>query len=209
MAVRSATIKKAWRRVIQGEEDPEWNYEEWNDYYHDAVDAIATEIFNAGLPFYKQLNQKIDRDGNGLYPLPTDCRAVTKIMDESNGDAIWARCDDGGWEVEHQVFELIAGSIRLKDWNGTEPTSLYIDYDHFPTDLGDWDGTDDAATVVPDAPLNTNRGSRLIASIIVIYAKVKDEDMTVEQLNVMDKLISDFVERMGPLDQTAPEIVGE
>jgi len=196
MATRSATIKKAQQNILQGSNDPEWSDEDWNDYYHEAMDMIADGIDGADLPYFIVSGNVLTKDANDKYPLPDDHKTLLRVRDNADDTEIYPQRENSDFEVYRQENEFLI----LENWQTDLPAALKVRIRRFPPYLGDWDGTDDDADVVPLAPLNNARGSRLLARLIKIFAQSKDEDLTKDEADLAKGLIDTFLDRIGGSD---------
>lgn len=205
MAIRSDTIAKAWRYLLQGEDDPEWNFEEWGDYYQDAIDMISAEIIGADLPYYMVTGATLTKNASDVYPLPDDLRALHFLAETDSFDEIFPMRD----RLDTNTYRLVNHTVALNQWQGDLPATLVCDYRTFQPEITPaFAGDADLATAVPMAPLNNARGSRLIARVMVLLAQAKGEDLTAEQASMAKSLISAFVHQIDGFDQTQEQIVG-
>jgi len=192
MATRSATIEKARQYLLQGSNDPHWSDEDWNDYYHDALDMICDEIDAENLPYLIVSEYTLTKDASDRYPLPDGFKTMLRVQETSGQDVYPLRKNN-----DFQVYERENEFLLLRNWETALPATLKIRYRQLHPYLGDWDGTPDATTVVPQEPLDNARGSRLIARLLNVYAKAKDEDLTPDETDLAKGLIDKFVSRIG------------
>ena len=185
----SEIIAKAKEGIVQGDTDPMWSDDEWLDAFHEAQDMVAAQLCDADLPFYLVRDAEITASG-GIYPLPATCRSVREVRSGDDENEIYPH--DENDEEESASFEIENENIRLLHWTGDQPTKLIINYRSFPDD-------DLALTDTPQFPLNGKRGGRILARVIRMLAKVKDESATEEELSAIKIIIDNFVDRMGSM----------
>lgn len=206
MAVRSSIIYKTQDRVPGWDRDPFFSNEFWNDIFHEACDLFWESIVDAKLPFFKK-SATITKNSSDLYPLPDDYYALLEVKD-SDGNYFKVSSEDAR-ELGKIGLELWNGNIRLKNVSAL-PATLDIEYRHLPKDMGDWDGDVDSTTgdtYSPDAPMNTPRAARILARVMVVRAKAKDEALTDTQIALQEQLISNYVDRMGDPDELEPMLI--
>lgn len=206
--IRSETIAKAQARIPGGRAatDQLWTAAEWGDYWQDAIELVATSIIEADLPFYVVEDYTLTLDPvTQLYPLPADFQAMLWVEDEE--DPIYPIDSLQDAKEDEQVGWMIVNNA-LKIFNfDSLPANLSIAYRKHPTEFTDWTGVADDPTVEPEAPLNTPRGARLLAKLIAVMAKAKDEALTEEDTAVMDSFITAFVDKLHGVQQMEQEII--
>lgn len=206
--IRSAIIAKAQARIPGGRAatDTLWTFAEWGDYWQDAIELVATSIIEADLPFYVVEDYTLTLDPvTQTYLLPADFQAMLWVEDaedpiypiESMQEA--KEEDRAGWMIINSALKIFNFDVL--------PATLTISYRKHPTEFDDWNGAADAPTTEPEAPLNTPRGARLLAKIIAVMAKAKDEALTEEDTAVMDSFITAFVDKLHGVQQMEAEIV--
>ncbi|MFH0960441.1 MAG: hypothetical protein V1897_17255 [Pseudomonadota bacterium] len=215
---RSEIIDKFEAYILQGSVDDLWGNEEKNDLFHNALDLISDEIITAGLPYYKVQDASLSAGADDLYALPDACRSLDFVWD-SAGNAIHPMSSkyrkDGNFFVNQEAFCLVNHKIRLLGFSTTP--AIVIDYTKFPNYIGDWDGTADnlqadyaadPTAYQPEAPLNSERGARLIAKVMAVLARVKDEGINSGQQTEIETLVRIFCDRLGGMRKTGLKIIG-
>lgn len=209
MAVRSAIIKKAQRKIVQGASDGFWINEEWNDYFHVACEMLHREIVDSGLGYFVVSGTTLTKGTtDDLYALPSDFFALRWLRDADG--AIYERNPMEEYEDELGGYTIENGSIRLVNYDDP-PATLTLDYYRTIKEIGDWDGSDDSTsgtTYSQYAPLDTASAARVLSEIICVLAKAKDEALTPDQNAVMERMVSQFVERLGTRVQQETLLMG-
>ena len=196
--LRSQIIALAQGQILQGGTDPFWSYAEWDHFFNEAVDMLHSAFVAADSDFFQSVDATISHTSNGVYTLPSDFHAMMYCEDSEGEIKPLTQYEIKSMEVSG--LRIVENTLRLENWQTDWPATLTIDYIREPKDIPAWDGTDDAlkgsdATYTPDAPLDTNRGARTLARIMVALAKVKDENITREQYQLAEQIANRFVDR--------------
>lgn len=207
--LRSETIKRAQESILQGESDPHWTNNDWNDFFHDALDMISEELDAAGAPYLIVTDAIITKNSSDQYPLPDGYKTLLRVQMVDDSSDIYPKRDN----LDVEVYERINDYLVLQNWATDLPSTLKIRYRRFHPTVGSdsWDGTDDSdiPTNRPQPPLDNYRGSRLLEKLIKIFAKSKDEDLTAEEAEIAKNLINAFVIRItGSEDEVIEQEIG-
>ncbi|MDD2998941.1 MAG: hypothetical protein PHV05_07740 [Candidatus Riflebacteria bacterium] len=184
MITRSACIKRAQDKMLQGSTDPLWSNVDWSDIFQSAVMRVWSEILDLDQAFFCERKVEISHAGEGVYNLPSDFYELLRVQEASGAGFYKVSLKDEreklkpGWVINN-------GKLLIVNWTPL-PSSVFIDYRRYPKEFPDWTGVDDPENALYelDHPFNNQRGLRLFSSIIPILAKVKDESLTETEFQV-------------------------
>lgn len=206
---RSEIIDLGFALILQGNRDsenplsaadPMWSPTEKDFFFNEAVDFCHEAFVLADTDFFKTRGATIDLvAGTMKYELPADFHSLLHVEDSSGKIR---RVDLRSEKERFQIgYVLEDDYLVLVNWSGSAPSTLTIDYHREPKEIPAWNGQPDPADdpdYVPDAPLNTNRGARVLARIIAILARSKPEDGSADStgFTLAQKAANRFVDRM-------------
>ena len=207
---RSAIIEKARAKIVQGSDDPFWSYEWWNDKFHQACELIRKEIVDSELNWFMVLGATVTKDANDLYPLPSDCDTVLWVRDSTTNEAIQPLTPEEENDNLYYGYKFYNEYLKLLNYDAL-PATINIDYYRKIKEIGDWTGATDTSTddtYKQYAPLNTESAARTISDLLVLFADSKDETMTPQQAEMVQTMVSTFVNKLGTRNKQRPHILG-
>lgn len=199
--IRSDIINLAKKLIMQGDIDPLWSNEEWSMFFDEAVDIVHEALVDSETGFYEVRDYVIEPDENGKYQLPEDFYSMIFVRDsmgrlEHLSVDIERNYGTTGYIILGDVLEIRNADSRL--------TPIYIDYYKLPKSMPIYEGGSDEGNsvsnnpddFVPDPPLNTLRGAKVLARILQYLAQNKDGTMTESVAGHINKIVDRFTDRL-------------
>lgn len=178
MITRSACIKRAQQKMLQGETDPLYSNIDWSDYFHSAIMRVWRELLDLNQTYFCKRKFEIQHVADGTYSLPSDFHELLWVQ-EISGEPFYSVSLKQERELGKTGWLINEGFLLIVNID-TYPASLLIDYRRYPKDFPAWDGKDDPeeSPYELDYPMNNDRGLVLVSNMIPVMAKVKDGSIT-------------------------------
>ena len=199
--IRSDIINLAKKLIMQGDIDPLWSNEEWSMFFDEAVDLVHEALVDSETGFYEVRDYVIEPDENGKYQLPEDFYSMIFVRDsmgrlEHLSIDVERNYGTTGYIILGDVLEIRNADSRL--------TPIYIDYYKLPKSMPIYEGGSDEGNsvsnnpddFVPDPPLNTLRGAKVLARILQYLAQNKDGTMTETVAGHINRIVDRFTDRL-------------
>ena len=199
--IRSDIINLAKKLIMQGDIDPLWSNEEWSMFFDEAVDIVHEALVDSETGFYEVRDYVIEPDENGKYQLPEDFYSMIFVRDsmgrlEHLSVDVERNYGTTGYIILGDVLEIRNADSRL--------TPIYIDYYKLPKSMPIYEGGSDEGNsvsnnpddFVPDPPLNTLRGAKVLARILQYLAQNKDGTMTETVAGHINRIVDRFTDRL-------------
>ena len=199
--IRSDIIKLAKKLIMQGDIDPLWSDAEWSLFFDEAVDLIHEALVDSETGFYEVRDYKIEPDEEGIYQLPEDFYSMIYVRDSMG------RLEHLTIDEEHNYgttgYIIIGNSLEIRNAD-SRLTPIYIDYYKLPKSMPLYEGGSDEGNSVsnnpgdfiPDPPLDTDRGAKVIARVLQYLAQNKDGTMTEAVAGHINKVVDRFTDRL-------------
>lgn len=199
--IRSDIINLAKKLIMQGDIDPLWSNAEWSLFFDEAVDIIHEALVDSDSGYYQVRDFMIEPDENNEYQLPEDFYSMIHVRD-SLGRLEHLTPDE---ERKYGTTGYIILGDRLLIRNAdARLTPIYIDYYRLPKTMPLYEGGSDEGNsisnnpedFIPDPPLNTEKGGRVLARIIQYIAQNKDGTNTEIITAHINKVVDRFTDRL-------------
>ena len=191
---RSKIIELAQELLVQGSIDPFWTTAKWDIMFNEAVDMVHEQLIDGDTGFFLTRNAQLVKDENDHYPLPENMHHI-RYLEDSTGEIQSAMLEDEGTMTGYVIVD---NHLELVDWRGSLPETLTCHYVRNPKEMTPWNGTEDPdePEFIPDPPLDTARGARVIARIMQLIAQGEDGTLGPANVAHASGIINRFVDHL-------------
>ncbi|MBP5468380.1 MAG: hypothetical protein J6Z11_03960 [Candidatus Riflebacteria bacterium] len=199
--IRSDIINLAKKLIMQGDIDPLWSNAEWSLFFDEAVDLVHEALVDSETGYFEVRDYMIEPDEEGKFQLPEDFYSMIYARD-SLGKLEHLTIDE---ERNNGTTGYIILGDRLEIRNAdSRLTPVYIDYYRLPKTMPLYEGGSDEGNSVsnniedfiPDPPLDTERGAKVLARILQYLAQNKDGTMTEAVSGHINRIVDRFTDRL-------------
>lgn len=201
--IRSDIINLAKKLIMQGDIDPLWSNAEWSLFFDEAVDIIHEALVDSESGYFEVRDFFIEPDEDGLgYTLPDDFYSMIYVRDPEGKLEHLDRNEEHEYKTAGYI--IVDNRIYLRNIEKVPYRPLTIDYYRLPKEMPLYEGGSDLGNSVsnnpedfiPDPPLDTERGAKVLARILQYLAQNKDGTMTEAVSGHIKRIVDRFTDRL-------------